>query len=234
LQGGNAARNFGFEISKGEYVQWFDSDDIMVPTKLEVKIRALVESNSDFAVCEHADLNNINEVKKKRLIKKEGDTLLNHLRGEVWFQTNGPMFRRSFLEGITLFDETILFGQDWEFFTRLLIKKPHIYYIHTVLFYLRSSKEGIRGGRSRTKLLSRIQAELNLFMVINKSKYFKNTTYEYSYNRFLFNRLIKRYKFFKSIGSNKATLRYLIEMIKIINITFYYKSFWRLWKTSSF
>ena len=28
-KGGNAARNYGFEHSKGDYVQWFDDDDIM-------------------------------------------------------------------------------------------------------------------------------------------------------------------------------------------------------------
>ena len=35
LRGGNAARNYGFEISKGKYIQWFDSDDIMLPEKLQ-------------------------------------------------------------------------------------------------------------------------------------------------------------------------------------------------------
>ncbi|WP_375241423.1 glycosyltransferase family 2 protein, partial [Polaribacter sp.] len=37
LKGGNASRNYGFEISKGEFVNWFDSDDIMLPTFLENK-----------------------------------------------------------------------------------------------------------------------------------------------------------------------------------------------------
>src|SRR6187431_937929 len=28
-RGGNAARNYGFELSKGEFVNWFDDDDVM-------------------------------------------------------------------------------------------------------------------------------------------------------------------------------------------------------------
>src|SRR5688572_29060991 len=33
LPGGNAARNYGFEISKGNFIQWFDSDDYMMANK---------------------------------------------------------------------------------------------------------------------------------------------------------------------------------------------------------
>src|SRR5690606_30981203 len=36
--GGNGARNYGFKMSRGEYVNWFDSDDIMLPDFLEFKV----------------------------------------------------------------------------------------------------------------------------------------------------------------------------------------------------
>ncbi len=39
--GGNGARNYGFEISKGDYIQWFDSDDLMQPDFLSEKINSL-------------------------------------------------------------------------------------------------------------------------------------------------------------------------------------------------
>jgi len=35
LPGGNGARNFGFEKSTGEYIQWFDSDDLMEPNSIK-------------------------------------------------------------------------------------------------------------------------------------------------------------------------------------------------------
>ena len=34
-KGPNVCRNFGYELSKGEYINWFDSDDVMLPTFLE-------------------------------------------------------------------------------------------------------------------------------------------------------------------------------------------------------
>ena len=43
LPGGNGARNYGFKMSQGKYIQWFDSDDLMVAEKLELKVRAMLE-----------------------------------------------------------------------------------------------------------------------------------------------------------------------------------------------
>ncbi|MFT5892137.1 MAG: glycosyltransferase involved in cell wall biosynthesis, partial [Dokdonia sp.] len=34
LKGANACRNYGFEMSEGAYVNWFDSDDLMLETHL--------------------------------------------------------------------------------------------------------------------------------------------------------------------------------------------------------
>src|SRR5690606_34809029 len=38
LPGGNGARNYGFNQSQGEFIQWFDSDDLMVSEKLELQV----------------------------------------------------------------------------------------------------------------------------------------------------------------------------------------------------
>jgi len=46
IKGGNSCRNFGFTKIKGEFVQWFDSDDLMVKNALEEKI-ALIDSKID-------------------------------------------------------------------------------------------------------------------------------------------------------------------------------------------
>lgn len=50
-KGANACRNFGFEVSTGEYIQWLDSDDIISPEKFEVQLKLLIETNADLATC---------------------------------------------------------------------------------------------------------------------------------------------------------------------------------------
>jgi glycosyltransferase involved in cell wall biosynthesis len=47
--GPGAARNLGFAESKGEFIHFFDSDDIAAPNKHEVQVRALQETGADIA-----------------------------------------------------------------------------------------------------------------------------------------------------------------------------------------
>jgi glycosyltransferase involved in cell wall biosynthesis len=47
--GPGAARNRGFAESKGEFIHFFDSDDIAAPNKHEVQVRALQEGGADIA-----------------------------------------------------------------------------------------------------------------------------------------------------------------------------------------
>lgn len=50
-KGGNTCRNFAFENSKGEYVIWFDADDLIAPYCLEQRIKFMENNpNLDFGV----------------------------------------------------------------------------------------------------------------------------------------------------------------------------------------
>lgn len=49
-KGANSCRNFGLEISRGEYINWFDSDDLMSPNFLELKVKQFEEEDIDFVI----------------------------------------------------------------------------------------------------------------------------------------------------------------------------------------
>src|SRR4051812_27885378 len=36
-QGAAAARNLGFSLCKGDYIQWLDADDLLAPDKIELQ-----------------------------------------------------------------------------------------------------------------------------------------------------------------------------------------------------
>ena len=120
LPGGNGARNYGFKLSKGEYVNWFDSDDLMVAEKLELKVKAMLENDVDFVVCCGLITDKYNkEIGKIDNIYTE-NPLLHHVIGDVTFQTNGPLFKKKFIESTGLFNEKLKRKQDWEYFSRIL------------------------------------------------------------------------------------------------------------------
>lgn len=47
--GAGAARNRGFAEASGEFIHFFDSDDVAAPNKHEVQLRALMETGADIA-----------------------------------------------------------------------------------------------------------------------------------------------------------------------------------------
>ena len=62
-KGANACRNYGYEKSIGDFIKFFDSDDIMLPNHLEVLVSEIVKSDLDFAVadCQNFDENGLRE-----------------------------------------------------------------------------------------------------------------------------------------------------------------------------
>lgn len=49
-KGANACRNYGLELSKGDYIQWFDSDDLMTSDFLDVKMQAIIANKLDYVI----------------------------------------------------------------------------------------------------------------------------------------------------------------------------------------
>ncbi|WP_316851311.1 glycosyltransferase family 2 protein [Pedobacter agri] len=48
-KGVSHARSLGFKHSKGDYIQYLDADDLLMPEKIEIQLRALVDQYSDVA-----------------------------------------------------------------------------------------------------------------------------------------------------------------------------------------
>lgn len=48
-KGVSHARSFGFKHSKGDYIQYLDADDLLMPEKIEIQLRALVDQYADVA-----------------------------------------------------------------------------------------------------------------------------------------------------------------------------------------
>ena len=228
MRGGNAARNYGFEQSRGKFVQWFDSDNLMMPAKLQLKVEVLKSHEQiDFVVCENEEILQQDPlvIRKKWAITAGGDVLFNHLTGVIAFDTNGPMFRKSYLQPKKLFNEEMRIGQDWEFFSRLLIDRPQVFYLKKVLYRLRTLNDGIRADQTKEKILSKIMGELELFKKIKRSQYFLETPYEEPYNKMVFYRILSRFQFIKLHFSTGKAVKYYRKAIRTVSFRFYSRGF---------
>jgi glycosyltransferase involved in cell wall biosynthesis len=136
-KGANACRNYGFELSKGEYIKWFDSDDVMLPNLLEKQLLSLGK-NVDVSVCKltYYDFNSGISIKENVIFSKY--LIEDYFTGKIAFYISGPLWKRSFLENQTdLFDVSITNLDDWDFNLRMLYQEPTIVYLEEFLIQYR-------------------------------------------------------------------------------------------------
>lgn len=149
-KGANSCRNYGFSKMSGDYVQWFDSDDIMLPTMIEEKIYKINYDKSDIVIARLGFFKNkIDEFYTDDRINIEcnsNNLPFDFFAGNFWFQTSQPLFRYSFLSlQKKLFNINLKRNQETELFVRLLIQKPKISYLNDVLILQRIHEISISG-----------------------------------------------------------------------------------------
>ena len=123
IKGANSCRNYGLEKAKGNFINWFDSDDLMKNNFLERKLKIINEEKTDFVVSK-----SINFVGKKkyRIEKYKGNTQFeltgkNFILNRVYWMTLDFLVRKSCLLG-NCFNESLQSGQETNFFMVFLNK----------------------------------------------------------------------------------------------------------------
>lgn len=145
-KGANACRNYGLEISKGEYINWFDSDDLIHPLKLQIQIEKVENGSIDFSVCNVNIFENFkNNILNNWQGKIESENLFfDYLKGNINWMTPSILWKRSFLQKIEKwFDEELQASQEWEFHVRVINYSPIIHIEKKSLVYIRKNINGI-------------------------------------------------------------------------------------------
>lgn len=140
LKGACSCRNYAFSLARGEFVNWFDSDDVMDPRFLFQKVQQLKFLAPRSAVVSRLCALNPDSrgVFRSNLIPEFMDLSKEYLINDIHFSTPGPMFRRRDLEGMTLFDRRLRVGQEKEFFYRLILNKFEFKVLSEPLVYYRT------------------------------------------------------------------------------------------------
>lgn len=145
-KGANACRNYGFELSKGEYINWFDSDDLMHHDKLRIQVESLIEMDYNFSVCQtlvfEQSINNLKGLRHERIFST--NVLYDYLQQIIVWMTPSALWKKSFLSKLEyLFDEDLQAAQEWEFHCRILGFCKDYYVINEPLVYIRQHEDSI-------------------------------------------------------------------------------------------
>lgn len=165
LPGGNGARNYGFKLSKGEYVQWFDSDDLMNSLNIETHLHIILKNEKNISI---GLLNRYNE--DYSVLTKEG--VPHQIKNSIYydfilriFKAHLPttFFSKSILKDYK-FDEKLKKSQEVEFLQRIFREnEEEIIYFNEILIKVRRHKESITGKFNDIILKDKLKVKIILF-----------------------------------------------------------------------
>jgi glycosyltransferase involved in cell wall biosynthesis len=132
-RGASTARNLALTLTRGAFIIFLDSDDLVSPTCVEHRAAYMRQhAELDFGIwrCQ-LFREQAGDVPQHFNADTGADDLDRFLTSDVPWQTTQPIWRRSALDRLTLpmpsqgaipkiWDESVLSGQDWEFHIRAL------------------------------------------------------------------------------------------------------------------
>jgi glycosyltransferase involved in cell wall biosynthesis len=141
IKGPSSCRNYGFELSTGNYIQFFDSDDIMHQDHLLKKIKAI--EDNDFVVCKIREfsgtLNEEGSFKGKYVDMIKVDNIFESFAtGEFYMlMMFAPMWKKSSISLFMPMREDMHILEDHELYARILFSKNKYAIINEELIYYR-------------------------------------------------------------------------------------------------
>lgn len=122
-RGANYCRNIGIKLSDADFIAFNDSDDVWMPNKLETQIKYLRDNLQDGGVFSPYHLvDDDKTVTVGRCTKEDFKDFYRRLLDENVIGTPTLLLRKSAIQTIGLFDESMPRMQDWEFCLRLARK----------------------------------------------------------------------------------------------------------------
>lgn len=138
IKGANACRNFGFLQSKGAYINWFDSDDVMLKDFIKLKVEA-VTTNTNAVISRNRYANaNFTQFRESKFNFSEDTLFKDYALETIELQTCSFLWEKQYLQDKKLFDPQITRYQDNEFHIRMLANKPKLIVLNHVLATIRS------------------------------------------------------------------------------------------------
>jgi glycosyltransferase involved in cell wall biosynthesis len=140
-RGGSGARNRGVSLARGEFVQFLDADDTLLPMCVEVKLHA-TNAHPDLCLCcDWFRDDGRGEVTVQHPSVCGVDPVVELLSGQV--QTSSPVHRRENLLRVGGFDETLPCSQERDLHLRLACLGVSFARIEKPLFTVRRRRGSV-------------------------------------------------------------------------------------------
>ncbi len=130
--GGNVARNRGLALSRGDFIQYLDADDYLLPEKLAQQVDFLQKTGTDVVYGDwQARFHEADGSSRLSAVKHSGHQpdVLEALLADWWTATASLLYRRSWVERVGGWDETLPVAQDRDFFLSVVLAGARVGYL---------------------------------------------------------------------------------------------------------
>lgn len=141
-KGPSGCRNQGIDIGRGEYIIFFDSDDIVHPENLSTNLELIESSELQFCrykkqpFTDKLSLNYLDNKINQSSEKIGKEKLFDIITQKMPFACCCVMWERKALKG-QRFNENLSYAEEWEFYTRLISNGLLGVSTNNVLYYNR-------------------------------------------------------------------------------------------------
>lgn len=176
-KGANSCRNYGLEISKGDFIIFFDSDDIMFPEKIEASLNALKSSNADYVISKTIDFNHPDSSEifisnsKNYNFENYPLTHFNYVSQNLNWLTPDALIKSDLAKKVR-FNETLKRGQEYNFYVKLTCISENGFYLGQFTTKRRLHDESIKNTFNQIQ----VDKQAVLLRMITLEEIYLNTT----------------------------------------------------------
>ena len=143
-KGANYSRNYGYTLSKGDYVKFFDSDDVMLPHHLETSMKYLKEGNYDFVVGDCINFDETGLLERPYEIDRTTVelTAMRFTDFKTGWITNDLLVKRKFADQIEFAGGIRDQASEYQYNIKLLLLTQNGFLINEILTHRRIHDDG--------------------------------------------------------------------------------------------
>lgn len=173
--GVSSARNLGIDESKGKYLFFVDSDDIISSFYIEMFVNYIKKNDSVCVVCKYTNRlsllkNQIDSIKTKEMTSSE-------FLDEIWISEGkldgylwNKMFKRKILIDLNIrFDEKVSIWEDMLFVVEYFVNISTVVFVDAVLYYYRDTMNSAVKQHGTSKKIEKIFVCLKMLRLDNDS-----------------------------------------------------------------
>ncbi|WP_414541508.1 glycosyltransferase [Nostoc sp. CCY0012] len=130
-KGGNYARNRGFDLSRGEYIQYLDADDYILPEKIARQVSFLEQTAADVVYGDWRHQRHLSDGSSfldNIEISESQTDILASLLANWWVALAALLYKRTAVEKSGGWDETLTAAQDRDFFISVVMNQAKVVY----------------------------------------------------------------------------------------------------------